>query len=77
MAIRHVAALFAAEKASVVEMWQALHEHLHDLCADYPLSGDFLALFAALEAWEASAKDGRERAVVHCRRVAHRLSTSA
>ena len=77
MAIRQVAARFAAERASVVEMWRALHEHLYDLCADYPLSGDLLALFDALEAWETSAKDGRERAVVHCRQVAHRLSTSA
>ena len=77
MAIRHAAARFAAEKASVVEMWDALHEHLHDLCAEQPLIGDFLALFNALEAWEVATGADRDRAIERSRQVARRLGTSA
>lgn len=77
MAIRQTAARFAAEKASVLEMWAALHEHLHDLCVEQPLIGDFLVLFNALEEWEVSAGADRDRAIERSRQVARRLGASA
>jgi hypothetical protein len=76
-AIRQAAARFAAEKASVVEMWGAMHEHLCDLCSEHPLTGDFPVLFTALEEWEVAVGADRDRAVERLRQLARRLGMSA
>ncbi len=71
-AIRAAARRFVQGEVGIVEVWNALHANLVDLCRDEPLHGDFLALFQALERWEAST-ERRSVDLEQVRLVASRL----
>jgi len=67
---------FADGRASIQDMWAAVHEDLYTLCDDGPLAGDFLAIFVDLERWESACGDAREEAVEVARRTAARLAAA-
>jgi hypothetical protein len=76
-AVITAAKAFGIGEATIQEMWAALHDNLHDLCRDAPLTGDYLDLFVALERWESSTGPHRDDYVVSARVIARRLGASA
>ena len=75
--INRTAELFAQGDVDVLAMWDSFHRNLYDLCRDEPLSGHFLNMFEALEAWELSVGPGRSDAEEVAREVARLLAQSA
>lgn len=75
--IREAAGSFAREESGIPQLWSAFHSNLHELCAQRPLQGEFLALFNAFETWEAASGPEKLQAVEHLHEVAARLANSA
>lgn len=71
--IRATAATFGGGESTIQDFWSSFHDNLHDLCAEDPLDGDWLAAFEALEAWEVATASDRVAAVEQARAVALRL----
>lgn len=72
--IRDAAACFGSAHLEVTEMWTTFHSHLHDLCGESQLQGEFLELFNALERWESAVGDDKDAAIASARATALRLA---
>jgi hypothetical protein len=69
-ALRSAAQTLASGESEVLEFYPLLMGLLHDLCRDEPLDGYYLAMFNALEGWEAASGDQRSIAESRVRNVA-------
>jgi hypothetical protein len=73
--IRATAGQLSSGEVGSSEMWSVFSSNLGDLCRDEPLSGDFLALFRSLEAWELAEGTDLPGAVDSMKDVARRLAS--
>jgi hypothetical protein len=72
--MRSAAQTLASGESEVREFYPLFMGLLHDLCRDEPLDGYYLAMFNALEGWEAASGDQRSIAESRVRNVAQLLT---